>query len=255
MYTCTNCGGDGWKTSSSWDYVECSDCNGEGGWSVSCSPYVQVTCSVCGGDGIDTRETTSQGSVLVKVSGTNRINSSSGSWTGTVGANSAMDITFSAATAPSGYPTKVGRTVQPAYTIRDDGYGNCRVVVINAAGSYWSLDGYTSGGVSGTRYHDKTVSMGAVTNSTLTGYYFYPGYMLRDTYVAGTRTVSDEHVATGGASGSGSVSATNASGSDVSQGSATSISWSSSGLSVVGSGILQWNTSTPVRSFSMPDFH
>lgn len=252
VVTCSNCGGDGWKVS--YESVDCDECGGDGTIYVcsTCPKTVTHSCPTT-----ETRETETEGRVVVTVAGTQRINTTSSSTASNISvpASSSISVSFTAASAPSGYPTRVSQTRAPSYSVKDNGYGNYRFVLINSSGEYLSLDSYQTSGIAGTRYHDKTVNLGSVSNSSLTGYYFFPGYIYRDSYANGVLVASDEKVYSGGSSGTGSATMVDASGTSTTENSATSISWSSSGLYVTGSGILTWNTSEPVRSFSLSDFH
>lgn len=263
--TCPSCGGSG--------EVSCSHCNGSGGNTYTSSG----TCTSCGGSGkelvtyscpktvtyscpkTETRTCHVYGRAVVKVNGSEKINTTTtGSTTVTVPANASVSITFSGDSVPSGYNTLESTVRSNSYTVTDSGYGNAQFVLINSSGSYRSLDGYSGNGIAGTQYHStvsQPVSLGSVTNSSLTGYYFFPGFVYRDSYADGALVESDEAVTSGGASGHGSATRVNAGGSTSTESSATSISWTSGALNVAGSGIISWTSTEPVRSFSLSDFY
>lgn len=245
--TCPGCNGAGGHD------VDCHICSGDGGWYVTCDRYVVETCPVCGGDSIVTRTTTTQGNVTVNVAGTNRISAASGSWSGTVGSQNTVSISFSTATAPSGYPTRVGRTVSPSYTVKDPAYGNAKTILLTTAGSYTSLDSYLTG------YWEKGIdlspSSGKISggaSGTLTKYYRYPGYILRDTYISGVISPNpdqvDVRVTSGAVSVSGSPRTASKNGSSITP---TSISWNTGSVTALGSSVVSWGSTEYVTSFSL----
>lgn len=217
----------------------CSSCGGSG--SVSCDTTERVSC-----DKQRTCYKDTTGSVKITIDGEGVIDTTTSQTVKrSVTAGQRFSVTTTVATSPSGYPTRHATKQGNWWSVKDNGYGGSRTTLIAKDGSCRSLDS--------AEYFSTKISLVAngsfYTNSSMQGYFYYPGWIYRDTIVEGS-VLKTEQVSDGNLAGSGTCSKTDSEGSFQSE-SVTAVTWSSSEIYALGDGIVQWKVGEPAKSFKV----
>lgn len=222
----------------------CGRC--DGGGSVSCSKTQWYVCSKCSGSKKATYYSTQKATVKIIIDGTTIIETSdSASETVTVKNGSKYTITTTTVSAPEGYPTLYSNNYDNYWCVQDKGYNNSYETLIALDGSYISLDDkqYRTDNI------NLVVGENQYTNASMNGYYYYPGWIYKDTVINGAVTKT-EKVSSGSILGNGTVNKVDNDGT-VRSDTITGVNWTSSEVTSLGAYVIQWQSSEPARGFDL----